>query len=129
MPRSRGREDTSHRRAMMIVVNPRRTSRTPAFLATALLAALACIAQPASAAEAVETADPELRHIRICDTSACYYAWNVVDSDGDGVCDADETSVGSDPHDPDSRPPLSVVVALIGQGLLPTYEFGVGKVI
>ena len=114
----------------MIVVNPKRTSRTPAFLATTLLAsALACIAQPARAAEATEAADPELRHIRICDTSACYYAWNVVDSDRDGVCDADETSVGSDPQDPNSKPPLSVVVTLIGKGLLPTYEFGVGKVI
>src|SRR5688572_26542796 len=107
-------EDTSHRRAMMIVVNPKRTSRTPAFLATTLLAsALACIAQPARAADATETADPELRHIRICDTSACYYAWNVVDSDRDGVCDADEISIGSDPLDPNSRPPLSVVVTLI----------------
>lgn len=108
----------------MIVVNPKRTSRTPAFLATTLLAsALACTAQPARAA------DPELRHIRICDTSACYYAWNVVDSDRDGVCDADEIAIGSDPQDPNSKPPLSVVVTLVGKGLLPTYEFGVGKVI
>ncbi|MCI4568514.1 hypothetical protein [Lysobacter sp. CFH 32150] len=88
-----------------------------------LASALACTAQPARAA------DPELRHIRICDTSACYYAWNVVDSDRDGVCDADEIAVGSDPYDPNSKPPLSVVVALLGKGLLPTYEFGVGKVI
>ena len=108
----------------MIVVNPKRASRTPAFLATTLLAsALACTAQPARAAE------PELRHLRICDTSACYYAWNVVDSDRDGVCDADETAVGSDPQDPNSKPPLSVVVALLGKGLLPTFEFGVGKII
>jgi hypothetical protein len=109
---------------MMIVGTPKRTSGTPAFLATTLLAsALACIAQPARAA------DPELRHVRICDTSACYYAWNVVDSDGDGVCDADEVTAGSNPYDARSTPPLKVVASLLGKGLLPTFEFGLGKVI
>lgn len=108
----------------MIVGSLKRTSGTPAFLATTLLASvLACAAQPARAA------DPALRHVRICDTSACYYAWNVVDSDGDGVCDADEVSAGSNPHDPKSTPPLKLVAALIGKGLLPTFEFGLGKVI
>ena len=108
----------------MIVGNTTRTSGTPALLATTLLAAaLACPAQPARAAE------PELRHVRICDTSACYYAWNVVDSDGDGVCDADEITAGSDPYDRKSTPPLKIVVSLLGKGLLPTFEFGLGKVI
>ena len=108
----------------MIVGTPKRTSGTPAFLAMTLLAsALACTAQPARAAE------PELRHVRICDTSACYYAWNVVDSDGDGVCDADEVTAGSNPYDAKSTPPLKVVAALVGKGLLPTFEFGLGKVI
>ena len=31
-----------------------------------------------------------LRNARICDPTGCYFAWNVVDSDGDGVVDADE---------------------------------------
>jgi hypothetical protein len=108
----------------MSVATTRRTSGTSAFLATTLLAsALACTAPPARAEE------PQLRHVRICDTSACYYAWNVVDSDGDGVCDADEVSVGSDPYDPKSTPPLRSIVSLLGKGLLPTFEFGLGKVI
>jgi hypothetical protein len=97
----------------------------PALLVSAVMVALGltCAMRPAMAA------DPELRHIRVCDVSACYYAWNVVDSDGDGYNDADEIVAGSDPHDPDSHPPLSLIVDLIGAQLLPTFEFGVGKMI
>jgi hypothetical protein len=73
--------------------------------------------------------DAELRHVRVCDLSACYYAWNVVDSDDDGYSDADEIVAGSDPYDAKSHPPLSLIVDLIGAQLLPTFEFGVGKVI
>jgi Bacterial TSP3 repeat len=73
--------------------------------------------------------EPELRHIRICDLSACYYAWNVVDSDNDGYNDADEVVAGSDPYDPKSTPGLSLIVDLIGAQMLPTFEFGVGKII
>jgi hypothetical protein len=61
--------------------------------------------------------------------SACYYAWNVVDSAGAGVSDADETVAGSDPYDAKSRPPLNVLVTLVGKQSLPTFEFGLGKVI
>lgn len=73
--------------------------------------------------------DAALRHVRVCDLSACYYAWNVVDSDGDGYSDADEIVAGSDPYDAQSRPTLSLIVDLIGAQLLPTFEFGVGKII
>jgi hypothetical protein len=97
----------------------------PALLVSAVMVALGltCAMRPALAA------DPELRHIRVCDISACYYAWNVVDSDGDGYNDADEIVAGSDPFDPNSHPPLSLIVDLIGAQLLPTFEFGVGKMI
>ena len=97
----------------------------PALLVSAVMVALGltCAMRPALAA------DPELRHIRVCDISACYYAWNVVDSDGDGFNDADEIVAGSDPHDAKSHPPLSLIVDLIGAQLLPTFEFGVGKMI
>jgi hypothetical protein len=94
-------------------------------LASALLPMLGAM----SFASSVHAADPELRHIRICDLSACYYAWNVVDSDGDGYNDADEIVAGSDPYDPESRPGLSLIVDLIGAQMLPTFEFGVGKII
>ena len=85
--------------------------------------ALACAATPARAEE------PQLRHIRVCDVSACYYAWNVVDSDGDGVSDADERVAGYDPHDPASRPPLPLIVEMIGKQYLPTFEFGLGEMV
>jgi hypothetical protein len=71
----------------------------------------------------------QLRHVRACDTSACYYAWNVVDSDGDGYSDADEVAAGCDPFDSADRPSLEVIVDLIGTELLPTFEFGVGQII
>lgn len=73
--------------------------------------------------------EPELRQVRLCDMSACYYAWNVVDSDGDGVSDADEVVAGTDPRDPASRPSLPLIVEMIGAQLLPTFEFGVGKMV
>jgi Bacterial TSP3 repeat len=97
----------------------------PALLVSAVMVALGltCAMRPAMAA------DPELRHIRVCDMSACYYAWNVVDSDGDGYNDADEIVAGSDPHDAKSHPLLSLIVDLIGAQLLPTFEFGVGQMI
>lgn len=97
----------------------------PALLVSAVVVALGFT----SAIRPALAADPELRHIRVCDTSACYYAWNVADTDGDGYNDADEIVAGTDPYDPNSRPPLSLIVDLIGAQLLPTFEFGVGKMI
>mgnify|MGYP001565531969 CR=1 FL=1 len=96
-----------------------------ATLSAALSAAIAftALAGPAQAKE--ET----LRHVRLCDTSYCYYAWNVVDSDGDGVSDADERVAGFDPHDPSSRPPLPLMVEMIGKQYLPTFEYGVGMMV
>ncbi len=91
--------------------------------AIATVIALACAATPVRAEE------PQLRHIRVCDVSACYYAWNVVDSDDDGVSDADEVVAGFDPHDPASRPPLPLMVEMIGAQSLPTFEFGVGQMV
>lgn len=73
--------------------------------------------------------DGALRHVRICDASACYYAWRVVDSDGDGVSDADERVAGTDPYDARSRPSLSRLVDLLGKSMLPTFEFGLGEVV
>ena len=97
----------------------------PALLVSAVVVALGFT----SAIRPALAADPELRHIRVCDTSACYYAWNVADTDGDGYNDADEIVAGTDPYDPNSRPPLSLIIDLIGAQMLPTFEFGVGKIV
>ena len=91
--------------------------------AIATLVALTCTAPRVRAEE------PQLRHIRVCDISACYYAWNVVDSDNDGVSDADERVAGYDPYDPSSRPPLPLMVEMIGKQYLPTFEYGVGMMV
>lgn len=70
-----------------------------------------------------------LRNARICDTSGCYFAWNVVDSDSDGVSDADELMAGTNPYDPLSRPSLVVVAELGGKQQLPSFEAGLGAFI
>lgn len=96
-----------------------------AFLATAIATGVMLMgAMPTAHAE-----ENELRQVRLCDLSACYYAWNVVDSDNDGVSNADEVVAGTDPRDPASRPPLPLIVDMIGAQLLPTFEFGVGKMV
>ena len=96
---------------------------------TLIASAIAIGVALASLAPAVRADDAKLRHIRLCDISACYYAWNVVDSDRDGVNDADEVVAGTNPRDRTSRPPLSLIVEMIGAQLLPTFEFGVGKIV
>lgn len=63
---------------------------------------------------------------RLCDPTGCYMAWRVVDSDGDGVCDADELVAGTDPYDPLSKPSLRVVAELGGKSTLPSFEAGLG---
>lgn len=92
-------------------------------LCAALAAALG-LAAPAAQAE-----DSQLRTLRVCDRSACYIAWNVVDSDGDGYNDADEIVAGTDPYDAGSHPDLPQLRDLIGAQQLPTFEFGVGKMV
>lgn len=71
----------------------------------------------------------KVKHARICDTSGCYLAWKVVDSDHDGVADADELMAGTDPYDPLSRPSLQVVAELGGKKQLPSFEAGLGAYI
>jgi hypothetical protein len=96
---------------------------------TLIASAIAAGIALASLAPTARAEEPALRQVRLCDVSACYYAWNVVDRDGDGVSDADEVVAGTDPRDPASRPPLPLMVEMIGAQLLPTFEFGVGKMV
>jgi hypothetical protein len=64
--------------------------------------------------------------LRLCDPTGCYVAWGAVDSDHDGVSDADEIVAGTDPHDPLSSPRLEVVVEIAAGRGLPTFENGLG---
>jgi hypothetical protein len=64
--------------------------------------------------------------LRLCDPTGCYVAWGAVDSDHDGVSDADEIVAGTDPHDPLSSPHLEVVVEIAADRGLPTFENGLG---
>lgn len=96
------------------------------------LTTLACgaLLLPTTLASSAHAADgrrgDRLADLRVCDLSACYLAVGVVDSDGDGVADADETALGYDPLDPASTPPLSLVLDATIDGKLPTYELGHG---
>jgi hypothetical protein len=49
-----------------------------------------------------------------------------VDSDHDGVSDADELMAGTNPYDPRSRPRLEVVAELAGKEQLPSFQAGLG---
>jgi hypothetical protein len=64
--------------------------------------------------------------LRLCDASGCYIAWRVVDSDHDGVSDADELVAGTDPYDANSRPPMDVIARLGEEHRLPSFEAGLG---
>ncbi|GHJ43040.1 hypothetical protein Cs7R123_03820 [Catellatospora sp. TT07R-123] len=69
---------------------------------------------------------PHRSEVRLCDPTGCYLAWGVVDSDHDGVCDADELMAGTDPYDPESRPKLMPVLDLAVEHKLPSFENGLG---
>jgi hypothetical protein len=107
------------------------TSKTVLALAAAALLA-ACGGGEAGVGDAVQAKsdanelEAKLVSARLCDISGCYLAWNVVDSDKDGVCDADELMAGTDPHDPLSKPSLRVVAELGGKSRLPSFEYGSG---
>ena len=68
----------------------------------------------------------DLADLSVCDLSACYLVLGVVDTDGDGVADADEIVLGYDPLDPESTPPLQLLLDTTFTDRLPTYELGYG---
>ena len=90
-------------------------------LGAALLPAL-----PAHAADPPKNRWLDTR-LALCDATACYFAWGALDSDGDGVSNADELAARTDPYDPDSRPGLRHIVELGGARGLPTFENGMGS--
>jgi hypothetical protein len=107
---------------------------TPRRLAAGLLTAVTAAGLTAIATAASPAwAGPDEKNLnttlRVCDPTGCYVAWAVRDSDGDGVCDADEIMAGTDPYDARSRPGLTVVVELGMARTLPSFEAGQGAFI
>ncbi|MBV1854329.1 thrombospondin type 3 repeat-containing protein [Catellatospora tritici] len=93
-------------------------------LGTGLLLATALTTAAPAAAAGSELA--KRSPARLCDPTGCYVAWRIVDSDRDGVSDADELMAGTDPHDPRSVPLLQHVVDLAADRKLPSFEAGLG---
>lgn len=83
----------------------------------------------AAPVQAAEEPRDEPRLLRVCDPTACYVAWSVVDSDSDGVCDADEILAGTDPRDPASRPGLELIAELLQDRKLPSFEYGLAALV
>lgn len=110
---------------------PHRPSRAARSLATAL--GLVAVATGSLVATRPAAAAPERRPLlvttRWCDPSACYLSWRVVDSDGDGVSDADELVAGTDPHDAGRTPELRQLADLLGEQALPSFEAGRGGLV
>jgi hypothetical protein len=107
--------------------------RLPALAAIAALSVPILWPSPAVAAD--DAPFPFLKEhspfttVRVCDTTGCLVAWDVVDSDGDGYTDADEKVAGTDPNDPASHPTLPLIVELAGKHRVPTLEYGVGALV
>ena len=101
-----------------MTTNPTRRGarRAASVLAAALIATTGALAapQPALADE------PPPRPVLVCEPGLCVLDPAGTDSDGDGWSDADETSAGYDPADPDSHPVVLQMIDLwLGGGLRP----------
>ncbi len=106
----------------MWMISPLRRLRAVTIAAVLTMGASLVAAAP------VHAADP-VRHyatLHLCDPTGCYLAWRVVDSDADGVSDADEIMAGTNPYDASSHPLLTVVVQLAMDRKLPSFEAGRG---
>ena len=99
-------------------------ARVPFLSLVAVVGATLC--QQGVAYAQTKTVVAHKTNARICDPSGCYVAWRVVDSDHDGVSDADELMAGTNPYDPRSRPRLEVVAELAGKEQLPSFQAGRG---
>jgi len=98
------------------------------FLRNSLAVAIGALALTVASAPAAaaDDSDYKLRPVRLCDSTGCYLAWDVVDSDEDGVADADEIMAFTDPFDPQIRPTLTLIVELAEKNILSSFEAGLG---
>lgn len=103
-----------------------RRRRAAGVLAGSLLAAsvVAGLGGAAHAELDARVAPEKAARIWLCDPSGCLFAWRVVDSDGDGVSDADELVAGTDPHRADRTPLLRDLVDIAAARGLPSFEAG-----
>jgi len=98
------------------------------FLRNSLAVAIGALALTVASAPAAaaDDSDYKLRPVRLCDSTGCYLAWDVVDSDEDGVADADEIMAFTDPFDPQIRPTLTLIVEMAEKNALSSFEAGQG---
>lgn len=96
------------------------------WVAPVFVGALLTVAVGVAPASAAEELPARTSEVLLCDPTACYVAWRVVDSDHDGVSDADEIMAGTDPYDPASRPRLVHIAELGFDRRLPSFEAGLG---
>ena len=107
-----------------------RNRKRVALVVAALFAIPVAVTAPITAASADKPSKPpQLSYVRVCDSTGCYLAWRVVDSDKDGFSDADELAAGTDPYDPESYPSLEVAVELASVDKLPSFAYGRGSFI
>jgi Bacterial TSP3 repeat len=66
---------------------------------------------------------------RCADPLCLVYLVPVVDSDGDGVSDADEKAAGTDPEDASSHPPALDIAKLARQGRFESFNRGLSEVV
>ena len=65
----------------------------------------------------------------VCESEICLITAFAQDSDGDGVSDMDENAAGTDPNDPNSRPPLIDLLKLVGKGALPSFNRSFSEIV
>jgi hypothetical protein len=100
----------------------RRSATRRSILTAAAVAALLGTSAGSLDAAPVEARQPPPDRKAACVDAACLVLLWDVDSDGDGVSDADETFLRTDPRDVDSAPRPEVVVSAALLRTLPSFE-------
>ncbi|GAA5201117.1 hypothetical protein [Microbacterium jejuense] len=108
----------------------RRTGTRRAPIVVAALAGLAIAGSIAVPAHADDGEQPVLRPMLCAKEGVCLaYTALLADSDHDGVADIDEEAAGTSADDWWSAPKVDELTAVIGKGVLPSFELGFSEVI